>query len=256
MPLENSGSFKALILAGGYATRLYPITLDISKPLLKIDDRAIIDFSVQQLKKIKGLKEIIVVTNDKFYRDYLKWRKESKIKHKVAIINDGTKTEESKLGAVGDIYYALKKKKIDTDLLIIAGDNIFEEWLRSFVNFAQKKSPDVSIGIYNLKDKLKARRYGVVKVDRNHLITDFQEKPAHPVSTYIASCVYYFPRQTLVYLKEYVTKLKRDTDRAGDYIKWLMTKCNIYGFRFTSLWLDIGQIDTYKKAQRYFKRKG
>ena len=85
------------------------------------------------------------------------------------------------------------------------------------------------------------------------MISDFQEKPAHPASTYIASCVYYFPKETLAYLKEYVTKLKRNTDRAGDYIKWLKTKCNIYGFRFTSLWLDIGQMDTYKKAQRYFK---
>jgi glucose-1-phosphate thymidylyltransferase len=253
MSLKNKYSFKALILAGGYATRLYPITLDISKPLLKIDHRAIIDFSVQQLKKIKGLSEIIVVTNDKFYRDYLQWRRKSRISQRVTIINDGTKREESKLGAVGDIYYALKKRKIDTDLLIIAGDNIFQEWLSSFINFAQKKSPHVSIGIYNLKDKLKARRYGVVKVNRNHLIEDFQEKPAHPASTYIASCVYYFPRQTLNYLKEYVTKLKRDTDRAGDYIKWVMTKCNIYGFKFTSLWLDIGQMDTYKKAQRYFK---
>ncbi|MDD5005145.1 MAG: nucleotidyltransferase family protein [Candidatus Omnitrophica bacterium] len=255
MSLKNKRDFKALILAGGYATRLYPITLDVSKPLLKIDNRAIIDFAIQQLNKVSGLKEIIVVTNDKFYSDYHRWKNKLKIKARVTIVNDGTRTEKSKLGAVGDIYFGVRKRKINEDLLIIAGDNIFEKWLLGFVKFAQDKSPDASIGIYNLKDKLKARRYGVVKTDRNHQILDFQEKPKHPASAYVATCVYYFPKETLVFLRDYVNKLKRNTDRAGDYIKWLMTKVKIYGFRFKSLWLDIGQIDTYKKAQRYFSRR-
>ncbi|MBL7129965.1 MAG: nucleotidyltransferase family protein [Candidatus Omnitrophica bacterium] len=255
MPSKNKKNFKVLILAGGYATRLYPITLNVSKPLLKIDKRAIIDFAIQDLEKIKGLNEIIVVTNNKFYKDYLKWKKELKLKKKVAIINDETKTDASKLGAVGDMYYTVKKRKINSDLLVIGGDNIFERGLSGFVNFAQEKSPHVSIGTYDLISKFKARRYGVVQIGKDHQILDFQEKPEYPLSTEVAMCMYYFPKDTLTFFKEYVKKLKLDTDKAGSYIKWLMVKGKIFGFRFKGLWLDIGQVDTYRKAQRYFYHK-
>ncbi|MFC1646055.1 nucleotidyltransferase family protein [Candidatus Omnitrophota bacterium] len=255
MPTKNKKGFKALILAGGYATRLYPITLNVSKPLLKIDDRAIIDFAIQDLEKMKDLNEILVITNHKFYKDYLKWKKELKTNKKITIIDDGTKSDKTKLGAVGDMYYAIRKRKIDSDLLVIGGDNIFEKGLIGFVNFAQKQSPHASIGTYDLISKFRARRYGVVEIGKDYQIMEFQEKPEYPLSTEVAMCMYYFPKQTLSFFKEYVTKLKLDTDKAGSYIKWLMTKGKMYGFRFKGLWLDIGQVDTYRKAQRSFYHK-
>lgn len=255
MSLKDNKNLKALILAGGYATRLYPITLDISKPLLKIDNnRAIIDFSLLELRKIKGLSKIIVVTNDKFYRDYVRWKSKLRIKKKVTIINDGTRTEKSRLGAVGDIYYVIRKRKIDSNLLVIGGDNIFDKGLLGFVKFARDKSPSVSIGIYNVRRKSVARRYGVVRTNKNHRILEFKEKPKRAPSANIAMCMYYFPKETLALLKEYVKDSKLDTDKAGNYIKWLLEKCKVYGFKFSGLWLDIGQIDTYSKAQNYFSQ--
>ncbi|MFH1622080.1 MAG: nucleotidyltransferase family protein [Candidatus Omnitrophota bacterium] len=251
-PSKNKRKFKALILAGGYATRLYPITLNVSKPLLKIDHRSIIDFAIQDLVKIKDLTEIFVITNNKFYKDYLRWKKELKINKKITIINDNTKSDVKKLGAVGDMYYVVKKKNINCDLLVIGGDNIFEKGLIGFVDFAQKNLPNASIGTYDLISKFKARRYGVVQLNSENLILDFQEKPECPLSTETAMCMYYFPKDTMGLFQEYVKKLKLDTDKAGSYIKWLMTKCKVYAFRFKGLWLDIGQVDTYRKAQRYF----
>lgn len=252
MPSKNNRDFQALILAAGYATRLYPITLDISKPLLKINKKAIIDFSVAELSGIKELKEIIIVTNDKFYKDYCEWKDKLRIKKDVIIINDQTKSEEQKLGAVGDIYYTVRNRRINSDLLVIGGDNIWEKGLYDFVKFAQSKQPDISIGIYNLKSKAKASRYGVVKIDNKNKILEFQEKPQKPSSSYIAMCLYYFPRQTLAFLNEYLKEPELNIDKAGCYIKWLLAKTNIYGFSFKGIWLDIGEMDTYQQAQRYF----
>ena len=141
-PSKNNKKFKVLILAGGYATRLYPITLNVSKPLLKIDDRAIVDFAIGDLSRIKSLSEILIITNNKFYKDYLIWKKSLKIKKKITIINDGTKGDKTKLGAVGDMYYVVRKRKINCDLLVIGGDNIFEKGLFDFVKLLLHKLTD------------------------------------------------------------------------------------------------------------------
>jgi len=253
--MSLKSNFSAIILAGGYATRLYPITLDVSKPLLKIDKRAIIDFSIHQLKGIEAAKEIIVVTNEKFFGDYLRWKKKLRIKKKVIIVNDKTRTDAHKLGAVGDIYYAIRKRKIANDVLVIGGDNIFEGSLPCFVNSARNKSPNISIGVYDLKRRSIASRYGVVKIDKGNRVLEFKEKPRRPESSIVAMCMYYFPKDTLAYFREYIKDLRMDTDRAGDYIKWLMAKRSLYGFKFSGAWWDIGQLDTYHKAQRYFSKE-
>lgn len=252
MATEPHHEITVLILAGGYATRLYPVTLNVSKPLLPIGKKAIIDFSLGQLNGIKEIQNIFVITNDKFYRDYGAWRRGIRSTKKIAIISDRTKSEEEKLGSVGDMYYALKNKKINTDLLVMGGDNIFEGSLSDFVQFAQRKSPSVSIGMYDVGTTEKARRYGVVGIGARDQVISFEEKPPHPSSSLIAMCVYFFPRETLGLLEEYVVRLKLDTDKSGFYIRWLLDKTTLYGYRFRGQWFDIGEMDTYKKAQEYF----
>ncbi|MDD5618801.1 MAG: sugar phosphate nucleotidyltransferase, partial [Candidatus Omnitrophica bacterium] len=120
--------------------------------------------------------------------------------------------------------------------------------------FAEKEAPYVSLGIYDLHSKSLATRYGVVKIDKRNKVLDFQEKPKNPASSLVAMCMYYFPKETLGYLKEYIKDLKKNTDRAGDYIRWLMTKGNVFGFKFSGVWWDIGQLDTYHQAQKYFSK--
>lgn len=252
MVVTRRRDITALILAGGYATRLYPVTLNVSKPLLAIGKKTIIDFSLQQLNKIKEIKEIFVITNDKFYRDYCIWKRSVTSTKKITIMSDRTKSEKTKLGSVGDMYYALRNKKIKNDLLVIGGDNIFENYLFNFVKFSQRKSPAISIGVYDVGSKVRAKRYGVVKINTQNQILGFLEKPMRPPSSFIAMCLYFFPKETLAFFKEYVEKLKLDTDKAGFYIRWLLEKTKMYGFQFKGLWLDIGQMDTYKKAQQYF----
>jgi len=251
---KQKKKFSVLILAGGYGTRLYPLTLDVPKPLLKIGSRVVIDFAIDKLRDIKELKEIFVVTNAKFYRNFCDWKKKVRFTKKITIINDGTRTEKNRLGSIGDLYYTIKKKNINSDLLVIGGDNIFQMGLNHFVDFAYKNSPYISIGIFDVKKKEMAHRYGVVHLDRQKKITSFVEKPKHPSSTLAAMCVYYFPKKSLSFLKQYMGKFKNKTDAAGNYIRWLIEKSKVYGFKFRGSWLDIGQIDTYKKAKKEFSK--
>lgn len=253
MPLNMPREFKALILAGGYATRLYPITLNISKPLLKIGKKSIVDFAIDELDKIDFLKEIAVITNDKFYKDYLSWKSKLKTRKKITILNDKTKSEETKIGSIGDMYFAVKKLKSACDIVVIGGDNIFEKGLPEFIKFAQSKSPSISIGTYDIGSKKEAKRFGVVNSNKNNEVLEFEEKPEKPKSQDIAMCMYYFPHQTLSFFKEYVDELKLDTDKAGYYIKWLLTKIRVYSFNFKGKWFDIGHLDTYKEAEKYFE---
>ena len=255
MARREKRKITAVVLAGGYATRLYPITLNVSKPLLPIGEKSIIDFSLEQLDTIAEVEKIFVITNDKFYRHYCEWTKKISLKKKIAIINDKTKTDKERLGSVGDMYYALIKKQIKNDLLVIGGDNIFENYLASFVQFAQAQLPAISIGVYDVGSKLQAKNYGVVKLDEDHRVLEFVEKPENPPSSLIAMCLYYFPKDTLSLLEEYVAQLHLDTDKAGFYIRWLLGKTAIYGFRFQGVWLDIGKMDTYKQAQHYFGKR-
>ena len=246
--------FKALILAGGYGTRLYPLTLNIPKPLLKIGPRVVIDFIINKLEDVEGLDEIFVVTNAKFYRNFCIWKKRANFKKKITIINDGTRTEEERLGSIGDLYYVIKKKKINSDFLVVGGDNIFQMGLSGFINFAYRRKPHISIGIFDVKRKVMARRYGVVHLNKENKIVSFMEKPQKPSTTLAAMCVYFFPKQTLYFLKEYMGKFKLKTDAAGNYISWLLEKGRVCGFKFRGCWLDIGQLDTYKKAKKEFSK--
>ena len=254
MSSNSKRRLNVLILAGGYGTRLYPLTLNLPKPLLKIGQRTVIDFSLDRLKGLDYLEEIFVVTNNKFYRNFVQWKKKVKFTNKITVVNDGTKNNNERLGSIGDLYFTIKKEKIDSDILVIAGDNIFKMGLASFMDFANQKLPNISIGVYDVKKKAMATRYGVVKLDKDNRIVDFLEKPEDPPSSMVATCVYFFPKETIPLLYEYVERFKSKTDAAGNYIQWLLKKTKVYAFTFRGPWLDIGQIDTYKKAEREFSK--
>jgi len=242
---------KALILAAGYATRLYPLTKDRPKPLLSIAGKTILEYIMEKLVRVEEIDAIYLVTNQKFILDFQNWLANFQTKKRVKILNDGSTCDDDRLGAIGDIRFVLEKKKLDNDLLIIAGDNLFELNLSRFIQFfKEKKAP--GIALYDIRDKERARNYGVVTVDENQRIVKFEEKPAHPPSTLIATCLYLFPKEDLPSINKYLEEERRK-DAPGFYIQWLAKREEVYGFVFKEKWYDIGSLESLKEADSDYR---
>jgi len=247
---------KALLLAAGYATRLYPLTLDKPKALLNIGSQPMIDYIIEKIKRVREIDEILVVTNHKFYGCFQDWanRQTDKPTNRLTIIDDGTLSNDDRLGAIGDIEFAIRQKDIEEDLLVVGGDNIFETALIDFVEFATSKKPASCIALYDLADKKLATKYGVVSIDAKGRVTDFQEKPAQPKSSFISTCIYYFPLEKLKKFGEYLSDGSVSKDASGNYIKWLSKNDSVYGYVVSGKWYDIGDLESYQKADKDFKR--
>jgi glucose-1-phosphate thymidylyltransferase len=247
---------KALVLAAGYATRLYPLTKTYPKVLLPVAGRPILDYIIEKLAEVKQVDEVVVVTNDKFFLNFREWRKSFKPENRaisLRILNDETKTEETRRGAIGDICFALDKEAIHEDLVIFGGDNLFEEGLSLFMEFALNKNQAVTVGVYDIGKKSHASKYGVVSLDRNSKIIDFQEKPAQPQSSLVATCLYYVPCDRLGRFAEYA-RSRSEMDASGSFISWLSKKEQVYGFVFERHWCDIGDPQIYQEAQMVFSK--
>jgi glucose-1-phosphate thymidylyltransferase len=242
---------KALILAAGYGTRLASAFKDTPKPLIPVGNRPLIDYVVDKLADIESLSEIVVVSNNKFTPHFQKWAGARGGSVPIRIVNDGTNTPEERLGSVGDIRFVWQKEPSLQDWLIIGGDNLFDGDLSHFIDFAISKSPAMSIGAYDIKEVQAATKFGVLGIDVNQKVISFQEKPKEPVSSLIGMCLYYFPKQTLKFLEEYLSESKA-VDAAGSYIKWLSEKKNVYGFQFSGKWYDIGSVESLNEARAHF----
>ena len=231
---------KALILAAGYATRLYPLTKKYPKPLLEVKGRPIIDYIIDKLGAVGPIDEIYIVTNSKFISDFRKWAKTVSSSKKITLVNDLTKNNQDRLGAIGDINFTISKKKIQDDLLVIGGDNLFSGSLSGFLSSVRKNTPAVNIGLYRLKQKKDASRYGVVKLDNHKRVISFEEKPKHPKSSLVAMCLYLIPKDCLGSIKGYIQGQKNKIDATGGYIAWLKDRAPVYGYVFSGFWFDIG----------------
>jgi len=243
---------KVLILAAGYATRLYPLTKDFPKPLLLINNRPIIDYIIDKLEALKDIDEIMVVTNSKFIAAFRQWKRRFECSKKISLIDDLTKTKEDRRGAIGDMHFAIKKKLIKDDLLVIGADNLFDESLDKFLAFARANKFSPTIGVFDAKDKKLARNYGVIKLNKKEQVIDFKEKPAYPDTTLVAMCLYYFPKRKLSLVDEYMIKRQGYNDAIGLYIDWLRQRESVYGFVFRGKWFDIGQHTSFEKAKQKF----
>ena len=192
----------------------------------------------------------MVVSNNKFTPHFKQWASSRK-GVPIRVVNDGTNTPEERLGSVGDIRFVWERESSLDDWLIIGGDNLFDGDLSPFVDYAIAKDPAVTIGIYDIHDIQAATKFGVLGIDKNNKVISFQEKPAKPASSLITMCLYYFSKQTLGFLTEYLKESKA-VDAAGSYIKWLSEKKNVYGFQFTGKWYDIGSIESLEEARSHF----
>lgn len=241
---------KVIILAAGYGTRLYPLIVDTPKALLEVCGKTLIDHIYDKVTNIARVNEILVVTNDKFYPHLMQWAQAKKNpKQTITIVNDGTKTPEDRLGSIGDINFVLQSKKVADDVLVVGSDNLFDYGLDDYCQFSQGR---LTLGLYDIGDKSQATKYGVVAIDAKAKVVSFEEKPAQPKSSLIAMCLYYFPQATLPLVNQYLVETKK-SDKAGEYIKWLSEKNNVFGFNFSGRWYDIGSIESYQQAQQDFK---
>lgn len=240
---------EALVLAAGYGTRLQPLTEDTPKPLLKVAGKLMVEHIIS---KIEGLNvgRIYLVTNGKFYQNFSDWLHNFDAKTPIEIINDGTNSNEDRLGALGDVQLVIKSKNIIEDIVVIAGDNLFEVSLLEIANIFHKRKNNVIV-LHDVKDKELAKHYGVVEVEEN-IVVDFEEKPVSPKSTLVSTGIYFFPKRTLSFIEKYISQ-GNNPDRAGDFIKWLHKREKVYAYITDKKWYDIGSIEQLEKANRYYR---
>lgn len=243
---------KALILAAGYATRLYPLTISKPKPLLPVKGKPIIDYTMGHLSDIPEVDEIYVVTNHRFYKNFKIWAADYKGRKKITVINDKTLVNEERLGAIGDIQLVIKEADISDDLIIVAGDNLFAFDMKKFIGFSRSHAPNCSVALHDINSFEEARKFGIVTVDKNDRILHFTEKPSKPESTLVAICLYYFPKEKLSMVAKYL-KESSYNDAPGNYISWLAKNEGVFGFTFSEEWYDIGDKHTYESIKDSYR---
>jgi glucose-1-phosphate thymidylyltransferase len=246
---------KVIILAAGYATRLYPLTLTQPKPLLGVAGKPMVDYVLDNLATLPGLDRVYLVTNAKFADQFERWAdnyRATKAKLNFTIFNDGSTDDSNKLGAIGDLNLILDREKIDDDIVVVAGDNLFSQTLEAFGSFSLSKNQPV-LGIYDVGSLDQARKYGVVDVDADGRIVSFEEKPQHPASSQIGIALYYYPKAVLPLIRQYVAE-GNNPDQPGRLIQWLYPRTPVYTWNVPGLWFDIGSKETLEEANRIFEK--
>jgi len=244
---------NVLILAAGYATRLYPLTLNKAKPLLEIAGRPMIAWVVDNLRGIEGIETVYIVTNAKFASDFEKWTKEYQDENPefhLKVINDGSTSDEDKLGAIGDINLVLTREQLtDEDLLVVAGDNLFGDSLSGFVK--QARECEAAVAVYDVGNLKEVRKYSNLQVDSKGVITHFEEKPQKPTNTLTAIALYYFAAPVLSLFTTYIAA-GNNPDQPGRFIQWLYTRKPVKTVLITGKWFDVGSKETLEEANRVF----
>jgi len=246
---------KVIILAAGYATRLYPLTLTQPKPLLPVAGKPMVDYVLDNLAPIGGIDRVYVVTNAKFAGHFQKWADDyqaTKTKLNFTIVNDGSTDDTNKLGAIGDIHFVLKSQAVEDDVIVVAGDNLFSEKLADFGRFCRRQNAPV-LAVYDVGDLEQIKKYNAITLDGDGRITFFEEKPKQPTSTLTGIALYFYPRATLPFIRQYIAE-GNNPDQPGRLIQWLYPRTPVYTWKVPGLWYDIGSKETLEEANRIFAR--
>src|SRR5215831_4590826 len=220
---------KVIILAAGYATRLYPLTLTRPKPLLPVNGKPMVEYVLDNLAPIGGIDRIYVVTNAKFADPFQQWSDEyraTKAKLNFTVVNDGSTDDTNKLGAIGDIHYVLATQKVDDDIIVVAGDNLFSEKLEGFGQFCRQRQAPV-LALYDVGNLEEIKKYNSISVDAEGRITFFEEKPKNPTSTLTGIALYYYPKSTLGLIRQYIAE-KNNPDQPGRLVQWMYSRAPFY----------------------------
>lgn len=244
---------KVIILAAGYATRLYPLTLTQPKPLLPVAGQPMVEYVLDNLAPIGGIDRIYVVTNNKFAGHFQKWADHysaTKAKLNFTIVNDGSTDDTNKLGAIGDINFVLKTQNVDDDVIVVAGDNLFSKKLDGFGQFCREKNAPV-LATYDVGNLEEIKKYNSISLDGQGRITFFEEKPKNPTSTLTGIALYYYPKQTIPLIRQYIAE-GNNPDQPGRLIQWLYPRTPVYTWKVPGIWYDIGSKETLEEANRIF----
>lgn len=244
---------KVLILAAGYATRLYPLTLTQPKPLLPVAGKPMIEYVLDNLEPIRGIDRVYVVTNAKFASHFQLWSdhyRATKSKLDFTIVNDGSTDDTNKLGAIGDLNLVLTREKVDDDLIVVAGDNLFNNTLEEFGKYCEKMKAPV-LAVYDVGSLEEIKKYNSITMDSNGKITFFEEKPKQPASTVTGIALYYYPKSTLPLIRQYIAE-GNNPDQPGRLVQWLYPRIPFYTWRVPGIWYDIGSKETLEDANRIF----
>ncbi|MDH4469626.1 MAG: nucleotidyltransferase family protein [Verrucomicrobiae bacterium] len=244
-----------LILAAGYATRLYPLTEKQPKPLLNVAGKPMIEWVIDNLGPIPNINRLFIVTNNKFADTFTAWAAEYGIKNpnmNCTIINDGSTSDEDKRGAIGDIHYVLHHEKImDEDLLVIAGDNLFSEPIDRFVE--ESKAHPATVALYDVGDLEAIKKYNNITTDAAGKITHFEEKPLNPTSTLTGIALYYYRADVLPFIDTYIAE-GNNPDQPGRLIQWLYPRVEVGTWNVPGTWFDIGSKETLLEANEVFAK--
>lgn len=241
---------KCILLAAGYATRLYPLTKDKPKSLLEVGGVTILEHILKKVEKIESIDYIYIVSNDRFYAQFVNWVDGYKSPKKIKVLNDLTTSNENRLGAIADIKFAIDNENIEDDILVMAGDNLFDFELKDFETFYREIGHDC-ITVHELNNEEELKRTGVVEIDQDAKVVSFEEKPKEPKSNLAVPPFYIYQKNTLGLFEKYISE-GNNPDAPGNFVPWLIKHKDVYAFKFKGMRYDIGTVESYEKVQELF----
>lgn len=239
---------KCLILAAGYATRLYPLTENFPKPLLKVQDKTILDWLVDDIDGAGLVDEYIVISNHKFARHFQEWAAGKR--QKITVVDDGTSTNETRLGAVCDIRFAVDSLGLTGDMLVIAGDNVLDFSLQHFVRYADKKRTSCVMRFEEPSEE-RLHKCGVLEIDDSDRIVSMEEKPAEPKSHWVCPPFYYYTAEDAARIPAAIAD-GCGTDAPGSFIAWLCRHTSVHAMEMPGRRYDIGNLQSYEEVQNQY----
>lgn len=241
---------KNIVIAAGYATRLYPLTENFPKPLLKIGDRSILERMLDDIDKIPEIEGHVIVTNHKFAPIFEQWLNEVDYTKPIEIIDDGTETNETRLGAVRDLLLAIERESIDDDIMVMAADNILDFSFKGFVDYFNEVGTSV-IMCYHEPELKRLQRTGVISVDDNMRVLEMQEKPAEPVSELAVPPFYIYSRRDLPLIRDCMAH-GCGFDAPGNLAHYLADATTLHAWMMPGSRYDIGSLDSLEEARQKF----
>lgn len=237
-----------VILAAGYATRLYPLTKNFPKPLLKVGDKTILDWLTDDIASSGQISRFVVISNHRFAPQFEAWAETKP--YEVAVVDDGTSTNETRLGAVKDLWLAIESLGLSEDLLVIAGDNVLDFSMKKFISYAAGKNTSCVMRYFEPSEE-KLKKCGVLSVDEADRILGMVEKPENPPSHWCCPPFYFYKKEDVSRLPQAMEEGCK-TDAPGSFVAWLCEKKQMHAMEMPGSRYDIGNLESYEQVKQNY----